>query len=164
MTEPKNISDKCTFELLSAYLDSEVTPSERKQVEQLLKSDPQTQQLYKRLQLLRDGFQNLPSPEPQYSSQELANHVFTRIDQESKTRKRWFWGGTAIAAMLIASLATMLAQPNKPILKFAEEEETESLMIALNRPLIEIPTEQKPQETESLMIPINHSLIDTPPQ
>lgn len=160
MTDKNNLSDKCTFELLSAYLDGEVTATEREQIQNLLRSDPETQQLYKRLQLLREGFQHLPMPEPEYSSQDLANQVFAHIDQERKTRKRWLWGGGAIAAMLIASLASIFAEPNRSILQFAGKEETESLIIALNLPLIEISEEQQLKQTESLIIPIDRSLID----
>ena len=52
--------DKCTFELLSAYLDGEVTSEQRQQVQELLKQDPETKALYQRLLALREGFQNLP--------------------------------------------------------------------------------------------------------
>lgn len=161
MSDHKNVSDKCTFELLSAYLDGEVTPSQRQEVQEWLASDAEIQQLYERLQILREGFQHLPIPEPEYSAQDLSNRVFACIDREHKTRKRWLWGGGAIAAILVTTIGSIFSDSNAPVLQFAQQqEETESLVIALNRPVIDIPIEKQTEETESLMIPINHSLLD----
>ncbi|MFM8202724.1 MAG: anti-sigma factor family protein, partial [Dolichospermum sp.] len=47
------------FELLSAYLDGEVTATERRQVEQWLSTDASVKCLYKRLLNLRQGLQNI---------------------------------------------------------------------------------------------------------
>jgi Putative zinc-finger len=43
------------FELLSAYLDGEVTAPERRQVEAWLKSDPKMQALYARMLKMQQG-------------------------------------------------------------------------------------------------------------
>jgi anti-sigma factor RsiW len=163
MSEKYDLSEKCTFELLSAYLDGEVDPSQRQQVQNWLTSDPEVKKLYQRLQVLRNGFQNLPTPEAEYSPQDLSKRVFAHIDQERKIRKRWLWGGGAIAAMFVAAVGSIFSESNTPVFQFVQQpEETESLIIALNRPLIDIPAEKQAEETESLMIPIDHSLMEIP--
>lgn len=48
------------FELLSAYLDGEVTPEERQLIQGWLTTDPAVKGLYQRLLHLRQGFQTLP--------------------------------------------------------------------------------------------------------
>lgn len=160
MSSQHNVSDKCTFELLSAYLDGEVTASERQQVQEWLVSDPEVQHLYKRLQNLRDGFQHLPVCECQYSARDLSNGVFAKIDKQRKIRKTWLWGGGAIAAMLVTAMSNIFSESNTPVLQFAEQQQNESLMIAFNRPPIDIPQPNEVVETEALMIPIDRSLIE----
>jgi anti-sigma factor RsiW len=162
MSGRQHFSDKCTFELLSAYLDGEVTSAERQQVQQWLATDPQIQQLYQRLQVLRQGIHNLPAPEPEYSAQQLSNQVFAKIERQRKQRKRLLWGGGAIAALLVAAVGSIFSDSNSPLLQFAREEESESLIIAFNHPPVEIPSENQISETESLMIPLDHSLIEIP--
>ena len=58
----KTYSEEERFELLSAYLDDEVTPAERKQVAQWLMDDPQTLQMYRRLLMLRQAIRTAPVP------------------------------------------------------------------------------------------------------
>ena len=55
-----NPNDKHTDELISAYLDGEVTSQERAQVEQRLRTDPQWQQTLEELRTLRETLQALP--------------------------------------------------------------------------------------------------------
>ncbi|MFN9956199.1 MAG: anti-sigma factor family protein, partial [bacterium] len=50
------------FELLSAYLDGEITAGERKQVEQWLSTDESVKCLYARLLKLRQGVKTMPIP------------------------------------------------------------------------------------------------------
>lgn len=52
--------DEARFELLSAYLDDEVTPQERKLVSQWLMDDPNTLQMYRRLLMLRQAIRTAP--------------------------------------------------------------------------------------------------------
>ncbi|MDX2100430.1 MAG: zf-HC2 domain-containing protein [Leptolyngbyaceae cyanobacterium bins.59] len=132
------------FELLSAYLDSELTAVERRQVEAWLETDPTAQQLYKRLLKLRHGIQNLPIPESS-PAQQVAGSVFRKLGQ--RFRQKLVWGGVGIAALLVAavgglpnssSLAPKLAtvetqQPARSLNK------SDGLMIALDRPVVEIP-------------------------
>ncbi|MEA5463063.1 anti-sigma factor family protein [Leptothoe sp. PORK10 BA2] len=53
------------FELLSAYLDDEVTAAERQQVAQWLMDEPHTLQMYRRLLMLRQAIRTAPvQPQP----------------------------------------------------------------------------------------------------
>ncbi len=50
--------------LLSAYVDGEVTPEERREVEAWLRQDPRAQQLYRELVGVRGLLADLPRPAP----------------------------------------------------------------------------------------------------
>ncbi len=54
--------DEARFELLSAYLDDEVTAEERQLVAQWLMDDSNTQQMYQRLLMLRQAIRTAPVP------------------------------------------------------------------------------------------------------
>jgi predicted anti-sigma-YlaC factor YlaD len=170
-------SDKCTFELLSAYLDGEVTCEERKKVQALLAQDPDTQVLYQRLLNLRQEIYNLPTPIAEYTPQQLSSAVFGKIDRQKKKR-RWLWSGSAIAAIIVTSFIGILNNNKTVFLQIAQNNQSinsnlqdnnlalqtqsratpntsEKLIIALNEPIIELP------KTEPLAIPINNPLIET---
>jgi len=160
MTNHSYPPDKCTFELLSAYLDGEVTAQQRQEVQELLANDPEIQSLYKRLLYLRDEFQNLPTPQPQYTPQQLSSKVFAKVDQENRRRKTYLWGGVAIATVVVATIGEVLNGNRTPLLQMANQDnlhnKEENLVIALNEPVISIPSETN----ESLMIPLDQSLMD----
>jgi anti-sigma factor RsiW len=149
-------ADKCTFELLSAYLDGEVTAQERQEIQSLLRSDLELQKMYQRLLNLRKKIGDLPSPQAEYSSSDLSQAVFARIDQEERQKqKRWFWGGSAIAALVLVAISSIFSESRIPSWQMAKEE---NLVIALNEPLIELP-EQSGSEQESLVIPLSEPLF-----
>lgn len=152
-------TDKCTFELLSAYLDGEVTSEQRKEVQELLANDADTQGLYRRLLTLRQEFNNLPIPQSQYSSNQVAQGVFAKIDQEKKQRKRLFIGGSAIAVATVATIAGLFSNNRNPIFQMAQEQTdtNSSLMLALNEPLIELPPMSG---EEALAISVHEPLLD----
>ena len=52
--------EETRFELLSAYIDNEVTPQERKLVAQWLIDEPETLQMYRRLLMLRQAIRTAP--------------------------------------------------------------------------------------------------------
>ncbi|NET56301.1 MAG: Fis family transcriptional regulator [Symploca sp. SIO2E6] len=131
------------FELLSAYIDGEVTAAERYQVQELLSEDPNMQRLYTRLMKLRQGLQQLPVPTRETTAPETAEQVFSKIDRR-RSRKAFIWGGAAVAALFVSavsgvfsgggrSLLPQLAQSPQP------EVTSEPLMISANQPVIEIP-------------------------
>lgn len=122
------------FELLSAYLDGEVTAAERREVETWLEHDPETQRLYQRLLNLRQGIGTLPVP-TQEPVEQTIQQVYQRIHRRSQ-RRTLAWGGSAIAAVFVGAIATL---PNSPIAQIARLSKIEPLMVALNDPVVEIP-------------------------
>jgi anti-sigma factor RsiW len=144
--DSSELDDRCTrFELLSAYLDGEVTAAERKQVQEWLDTDPQTQKLYTRLLRLHQELDNLPVPPVSPSSVQLSEQVFGHIDRDRRSKRLLIWGGAAIAAVVVGALSNLFLGNNAPVPQIAEtplapiEEDSEQLTIALNHPIVEIP-------------------------
>jgi anti-sigma factor RsiW len=137
------------FELLSAYLDGEVTASESRQVEEWLKNDASIQCLYNRLLNLRRGLRTFPVPAAQQPPEVTAVQVLQRVRRRS--RPIWALGGAAIAACVIGAVSGLLPGGEFKTLQLAQQpvEPTQSktkpvgstspLMVALNNPVIEIP-------------------------
>jgi|GEM_PF-2864400 len=127
-------------ELISAYIDGELTSDEQQLVEEALRTDPQSQQLLEELQSLHDHLQSIPRSEPSqdYTQQILRRAERTiligksepaadRVHAESRPTstvtpsqvqsspgnwKHIIWASTALAATLLLAL---LLQPEKPI-------------------------------------------------
>jgi anti-sigma factor RsiW len=128
------------FELLSAYLDSEVTAAERRQVEDWLACDIEVQRLYARLLSLRSGWQNMPVP-AQQPVEKTVEKVFARLDRRPKLAVLW-GGAAAVAAMFIAAVSGVLPgqQSLSPLVATHTAPPSEQrLMIALNDPIVPIP-------------------------
>ena len=128
------------FELLSAYLDGEVTATERQQVECWLATDPEVQRLYARLLKLRQGLRTLPVPAVEQPVEQTIQEVFGRLDRR-RSRLDVIWGSVAVAAVFIGAITggrqfigPQLAQSTKPAAVAVEP-----LMVALNTPVVEIP-------------------------
>ncbi|MEM9924953.1 MAG: transcriptional regulator [Cyanobacteria bacterium P01_D01_bin.50] len=156
LTGAKNMVKRDRFELLSAYLDGEVTAAERKQVEDWLASDPSVQSLHKRLLSLRQGLRNLPVPQSEKSIEETVDSVITRLRRRSKIV--WMFGGAAVAACVIGSLSSLIPNGESGIVRLAsnplEQAQKSSAndgsfpMVALNKPPLPIPkaAQNLPQE------------------
>lgn len=56
--------DEARFELLSAYVDDEVSGEERRLVDQWLRDEPAMQQMYQQLLILRQAIRTAPVPTP----------------------------------------------------------------------------------------------------
>ncbi|MBN3875740.1 MULTISPECIES: anti-sigma factor family protein [unclassified Nostoc] len=137
------------FELLSAYLDGEVTGTERRQVEEWLANDASVQCLYARLLKLRQGLRTLPVPAAQQLPEETVQQVLSRLRRRS--RLNWMVGSAAVAACAIGaisglvgggSMVPQLAQrpQREPIqTSSASIVPPSPLMVGLNNPVIEIP-------------------------
>ena len=132
------------FELLSAYLDGEVTATERRQVEEWLSTDTSIKCLYKRLLNLRKGLHDIPVPATAQSSEVTINQVLTRVNR--RYRLNWMLGGAAAAACILGAISGLFPS-NSRMLEIATTQPTEltptaadsPLMVALNNPVIEIP-------------------------
>jgi anti-sigma factor RsiW len=166
-TGAKDMVKRDRFELLSAYLDGELTACERKQVEQWLSDDKSVQLLYARLLKLRQSLRNLPVPQSQ-STEETIRQVFTRLRRRS--RFIWIGGGTAIAACVIGAVSGLFSGTEPGTLRLAEQptQQTQSttspvvsaspLMIAINDPIIPIP---KVAESRSDQLPVQPQRRDS---
>src|SRR5690349_13441511 len=95
-------------ELLSAYLDGEVTAAERQQVQKWLETDPKMQCLHRRLLKLRHGIQTLPIPASEQSTEHTVNQVFSRIRSRNRVRILMASTGGAVAAMFISALSGLI--------------------------------------------------------
>lgn len=126
------------FELLSAYLDGEVTSAEKRQVEEWLRTEPEVQRLYARLLKLRQELRTLPVPQEQ-SVEQTIGRVFERINNRTRLT---LVGGGAIAALFIGAVSGIF--PSSRPLQIAQAPQSvtppgETLMVALNAPVVEIP-------------------------
>lgn len=134
------------FEMLSAYLDGEVTAEERKQVEEWLANDPTVQRLHSRLLNLRSAFQAMPVPSSEQSVQQTVDAVFAKVDR--RPRLSVIWGGAAIAALLVGAVTTVFLGDRNPMPQLAQSTQQEApaqpdasepLLVALDKPLVAIP-------------------------
>jgi anti-sigma factor RsiW len=129
------------FELLSAYLDGEVTASERQQVEAWLANDAAFGHQYRQLQQIHQAFPRMTVPSSQ-SAETLSAGVFGKIDRRRNRKLVWIGGG-AIAATLVAAISGLggLFGDNSPQLQFAANKANTPapLMLALNDPILTMP-------------------------
>jgi anti-sigma factor RsiW len=152
------------FELLSAYLDGEVTAAERKQVEQWLANDASVKLLYARLLKLRQGVRNLPVPQPLQPIEQTVQQVMASLRRRS--RLVWVCGGTAVAACVIgavsgwlggdSSIPQMAQKPSiEPTQQTPSSVTASPLMVAINTPVFPIPktAEASPAHPVNWLIP-----------
>jgi anti-sigma factor RsiW len=151
------------FELLSAYLDGEVSSTERKQVEAWLASDPELQHTYQQMLSLQGSLKSMPAVAPSMPTEELVSQVMARLDRRKP--KLWVWGGLGAAAVLLIGAvsglltggnqtgslqmaqqpksqpqANELPQPSMPVAMRPEGSiNPKALMIVLERPPVSIP-------------------------
>lgn len=141
------------FELLSAYLDGEVTAAERRQVDEWLANDPATKRLYSRLLGMQQSFQSMPVPGPEQSAQELAASVLQRV--ERKPQRMVVWSGCAIAALFVAVVSGVAGGRQLFSPQFAQSA-SDDLIVALNEPLVEI------VNPNDLMLGVNSPVMEIP--
>jgi anti-sigma factor RsiW len=98
------------FELLSAYLDGEVSSSERKQVEQWLADDPDLKQTYRQMLALQEGWRSSPAVAPSMPTEQLFDRVMARLDRKPKI---WVWGGIGAAAAIAVGAFSGLMPGNQ---------------------------------------------------
>lgn len=123
-------------ELLSAYLDDELSPAERARVESRLAIDPAARQLLEELRAVSQAINQLP---PAALEEDLREPVLRRAEREmlasdshaphapsaagrfaelvrrvpiGRSRRAWFWAGAAIAAGLLIMIVEREPAPN----------------------------------------------------
>lgn len=163
VTSDRTVDYNYQFELLSAYLDGETTPSERQQVQKWLDEDPKIQLTYRRLLKLRRGLQAMPIPASPIPAETMANQVLTQVHRR-KVKQLVVWGGSAIAAALAGAVMVLSPGNNGLFPKMAETKEvkptvaqSEELMLALSEPIVEIPVNEN-----ELMIPLDQPIVEIP--
>ena len=148
--KPKSYSD-CSqvqslhrFELISAYIDDELSASERKQVQSWIDGEPQMKTLYTQLLALQSQMQSLEAPTSNRSADEIADRVFQSLDRRRRQR-RLMLGGSAIAASILATITGFIPGVS-PGWKFAQSGDSRQnttnmvmLAVALDKPAINIP-------------------------
>jgi anti-sigma factor RsiW len=124
------------FELLSAYIDGEVTPQERLQVQHWLDTEPKFQQLYVQLLRLQKDLDQIPIPPTDINL--LTEKVFTNIDK--RRNQRLVLLGSGIIAAITLGLTSLGGSRPSTQMAYQGDGGAEPLMIALNRPILEIPS------------------------
>lgn len=72
------------FELLSAYVDGEVTAAEGRQIEDWLTIDPEVQRLYARVLKLRQRWRTMPVLPEGQPVERTVGQVFPRLNKRRK--------------------------------------------------------------------------------
>jgi hypothetical protein len=143
-----------SFELISAYLDGELSPTERHQVQKRIDQDPQIKTIYNKLLVLQSQIQGLEAPLHQRTVGEITEQVFQSLDHRRRQR-RLVLGGSAIAASCLVAITGLISGMMPTGLRLAQSPssskiapEIESneiepnnvmLAVALNKPAINIP-------------------------
>jgi len=139
------------FELLSAYIDGEVTETEEQLVEQWLSDDVEFRRLYQQQMKLRQSLIDLPVPVAANSSAKketevMIDRVFAEIDKRSQRRKWKLAGiGISVAAVVgvFGSLFTFNSSPQfSPVansVKAPTPVAEEPILIAMEEPLVPLP-------------------------
>jgi predicted anti-sigma-YlaC factor YlaD len=90
------------FELLSAYLDGEVTMAERKQVDLWLQEDASFKAMYSKMRGMHTAIEQIPLPPVTESINKFADQVFAKIDQRRQFKFLKVVGGACVAGMVAA--------------------------------------------------------------
>ncbi|MFM1842904.1 MAG: hypothetical protein RLZZ490_1642 [Cyanobacteriota bacterium] len=139
------------FELLSAYIDGEVTSQERKLVQSWLDTDPEFKQAYLGLIRLQTALPQLPIP-PSMPTEQLSKQVFERIERENRWQRLWLWGSLTAAAIVVAACSSIFVNPLQPASQQAKLDSEsrmiseDPLMIAINEPLFDVLTPDNPEK------------------
>ena len=104
-TDVMNMYQRDRFELLSAYIDGEVTAAERGQIEEWLTTDPEVQCLYARVLKLRPLWSTMPVATVQSPMKRTVEQVSPRLIAKTKMTT---WAGTVLATMLLGTLSVIL--------------------------------------------------------
>ena len=141
------------FELLSAYLDGEVTAAERRQVEEWLADDPTVLCLYKRLLKLRQGMRTLPMPLPRQPVAQTVENVLTSSRRRSKIT--WMYGSAAVAACVISAVSSLIQNGESRVPNLAQKQSAQPIQQAQSSP-------SAPVWASPLMVAINNPVVPIP--
>ncbi len=153
MSDHTEIANIDKFELMSAYLDGEVTASERQQVQNWLQTDPIFNAQYQRMQGMQQALDRLPMDEAVVPVNLLADQVFAKISERRQSKWLKIAGG-AVAAALVAAGASFsgigngsgnvvpqlakLSLPNAALAKLEIIPNPAPMMVALNDSIVQV--------------------------
>lgn len=123
------------FELLSAYLDGEVTPEERQQVLCWLRDSDDARSLYNRLLNLRQGMRRQAGP-PACDTEVTLSGVYHQLNRRLRLVTMACAGVAAIGAINLLSGG---AGTGNGAWRLATVSQPETLHIALDKPAFPIP-------------------------
>jgi len=133
------------LELISAYLDDELSPREKAEVQTWIDLDPELKALYISMLKVQGQMQNLAVPQSDRSVEEITANVFQSLDLRRRQRRLWV-AGTALAASLVAGILGSFSGSDSGGLRMAQsplveesQPSTVMLAVALNKPAINIP-------------------------
>ena len=138
--ERNDTQEQERYQLLSAYLDGEVTVDERRQVQEWLDNDAAFQQQYIQLLQLRQAIPRIPIPQGEISPEEFSERVLAKIDRQ-RIRRLVLCGGMVITTVATGLFSSLFLGRNIPLLQRAKapipnhQVEPDPLMIALNQPM-----------------------------
>ncbi|MGF1569130.1 MAG: anti-sigma factor family protein [Nodosilinea sp.] len=141
-----DVTKRDRFELLSAYLDGEVTPEERRLVTVWLNSDPATKCLYNRLINLRRGLREDPYSSP-CDAEVTLEGVFQSLNRRLQMVSMAGLGVVVIGTLNVLSGSLSTSQPPW---RWALAPNPESLSIALDQPAFPIP---------AVAVPVSDTLV-----
>ena len=133
------------FEMVSAYIDGELTASERNLVQTWLDQDPEVKHLYTQLLTLQSQMQNSWAPPSDTSVSEISLKVFREIDRTCQRQRRLIWGSGALAASIFAALSGIIPGIAPFSFRMANFDpppvKSDSVMLAVtvNEPAVNIP-------------------------
>ena len=134
-----NLKDESKrFELLSAYVDGEVTSQEIKAIEYWLDTDPNFNRSYKiLLRIKRETFViSRPINISISSKSTLSQNIFYKIDSQKRKKINTILSGLGTMAMIFG---TIWLQDGFVFHHYVQKNQNQALTIALNRPVLEIP-------------------------
>ncbi|MBE9136085.1 zf-HC2 domain-containing protein [Nodosilinea sp. LEGE 07088] len=153
-----DVTKRDRFELLSAYLDGEVTPDERQQVLCWLQNSDDTRCLYNRLLSLRQGMRTQSCP-PVCDAEDTLVGVFRSLNHRLKLVTMAGAGVLAIGAINLLSGGTV---PSYGAWRVATVAPPETLQIALDQPAFPIPEAAAVVDTDQALeqgvLPIDSEL------
>lgn len=146
-----DITMRDRFELLSAYLDGEVTPGERRQVARWLSEDSRAQVLYHRLLSLRQAIRTMPIESTEVAPSFAADVAFRAVCQRIKIASLAI---ACTASAVILSSTNGLMNPLLQPLRWAFSQpssapNSEALEIVLDEPVIELRDQEGALELET---------------
>ena len=134
------------FEMVSAYIDGELTASERNLVQTWLDQDPEVKRLYTQLLTLQSQMQNSWAPPSDTSVSEISLKVFREIDRTCHRQRRLMWGSGVLAASIFAALSGIIPGIAPFSFRMANLDSptpvmSDSVMLAvtINEPAVNIP-------------------------